>query len=124
MIFFSSFFLFPIFLINNVLCVSDKHADIFKSVSSQTNLKALNVDSQTCLLCELIVQVIDFQLESEASIERIRTALFGLCDSLQPGMEEDCKAIIFQLDLQSIINILVELGLRPKAVCEYLSLCP
>ena len=99
------------------------------------------MDSQTCLLCELIVQVVDFTLESEGSIDqvdrnilvckkqvwfcgKIRTLLFGLCDSLQPGMEEDCKAIIHQLDLNTIIDIIVELGLRPKAVCEYLGICP
>ena len=39
-------------------------------------------------------------------------------------MEEDCKAIIFQLDIQTIVDIIVELGLRPKAVCEYLGFCP
>jgi hypothetical protein len=39
-------------------------------------------------------------------------------------MEEDCKAIIYQLDLQTIIDIVVELGLRPRAVCEYLGFCP
>ena len=55
---------------------------------------------------------------------QIRTALFGVCDLLEPGMEEDCKAIIYQLDLQAIIDIVVELGLRPKAVCEYLGFCP
>ena len=55
---------------------------------------------------------------------QIRSALFGVCDLLEPGMEEDCKAIIYQLDLQTIIDIVVELGLRPRAVCEYLGFCP
>merc|ERR1711915_613975 len=80
--------------------------------------------NQTCLLCELIVQVVDYQLETEASVDQIQSALFSLCDLLQPGMEEDCKATIFQLDLQTIVDIIVELGLRPKAVCEYLGFCP
>merc|ERR1712013_375072 len=113
MIFLSPLFLLPVILTTNAGSVSDE-------ALTYTNM----VDSQTCLLCELIVQVVDFALESEGSIDQIRTLLFGLCDSLQPGMEEDCKAIIHQLDLNTIIDIIVELGLRPKAVCEYLGICP
>merc|ERR1719369_2105503 len=96
-------------LINSVQSVPDDTNQKFKSLLTDRNLEE---DSTGCLLCELIVQVVDFQVESEATIEQIRTALFGVCDLLQPGMEEDCKAIIYQLDLQTIIDIVVELGLR------------
>merc|ERR1712215_99153 len=80
-------------------------------------------DDTGCLFCELVVQVVDFQIENQATVEQIRNVLFAVCDMLQPGMEEDCKAIIYQLDLQTIIDIIVELGLRPRAVCEYLGFC-
>merc|ERR1712123_401760 len=84
-----------------------ENSKMFKSFISQTGIEVLkpaiyiDIDQNssiqqvdtTCLLCELIVQVVDFQVE--------------------------CKAIIYQLDLQAIIDIVVELGLRPKAVCEY-----
>ena len=94
-------------------------------------------DGVECLLCELVIQAVDFQLESEATVEtvliqflyfynrnlQVRDALFAVCDQLQPGMEEDCKAIMFQLDLATIIALLVELGLRPHAVCRTLGFC-
>ena len=95
-------------------------------------------DGVECLLCELVIQAVDFQLESEATVEtvliqflyfyyngnlQVRDALFAVCDQLQPGMEEDCKAIMFQLDLATIIALLVELGLQPHAVCRILGFC-
>merc|ERR1711942_328261 len=60
MIFLSPLFLLPVILTTNAGSVSDE-------ALSDTNM----VDSQPCLLCELIVQVVDFALESEGSVDQV-----------------------------------------------------
>lgn len=70
-----------------------------------------------CELCEFLVTIIDKELGQNASLEKINSTIYGLCNLLPAAIKPECELIA-----PSIVKELAK-GLDPLKTCETVKLC-
>jgi saposin len=78
-------------------------------------------DTETCIICETVIQYLEALVENNATVEQIEEALEKVCSLLPSAMEQQCDALIEQYGAL-IIHYVMALE-SPQQVCTLIGLC-
>ncbi|XP_062615801.1 uncharacterized protein LOC134277489 [Saccostrea cucullata] len=78
---------------------------------------AISPQDAKCELCEFLVKIVDQELGQNASLEKINSTIYGLCNLLPATIKATCNLVA-----PSIVSELAK-GLDPLKTCESVKLC-
>jgi saposin len=78
-------------------------------------------DTETCIICETVVQYLEALVENNATVEQIEAALEKICSFLPGAVEQECDALVEQYGAL-IIHYVMTLE-NPQQVCTLIGLC-
>jgi saposin len=81
-----------------------------------------DVEQSPCSVCEIVAQVVESQLENNATVSEIQQKLDSLCGDLPNPYNGECTLIV-NAYLPQIIQW-IENNETPQVVCQQISLCP
>ena len=76
----------------------------------------------SCEVCEAVAAALDEVLVERETVEAIEKAIEKVCHYVSPKYHDQCYGLIEMLAPQ-LLQLLLELELRPDELCEYVHLC-
>lgn len=87
-----------------------------------TKMLTQESDSETCVLCEYVIQTLDSILTDKNNREEIKNALETVCGFMPDSVSNKCEEFIDNYS-EMILDLLTE-GMSPKELCAAMNLCP
>lgn len=123
----SLIFLFTLFIMYLLFLVDIEdaiHVTVFTNVKSSSYADRQTSDmlknSETCILCEMIVARMEKYLEKAATKEQVQEYLDHVCDILPSTIKSECVGFV---NTYSTLILQTFESIPPKKICEQINLC-